>query len=170
MWLPDRQTDRRTDGRTDRRMDRQTPDKVIPMCRYASQVTQKALYRIEIYRHCIKIHQNDKVQKDVKNAPKIWLWNGIKNINPSSNIHLDHCHIIRFVAVAFQSEEAVLWRMDPSMTYFCPTLDPSLGGVCRKVLPQVRGHEFFTPTKFRKHPSSGSEAKADYVFQYIYMH
>ena len=26
------------------------------------------------------------------------------------------------------------------------------------------------PTKFRKHPSGGSEAKADYVFQYIYMH
>ena len=33
----DRQTDRRTDGRTDR----QPPDKVIPMCRYASQATQK---------------------------------------------------------------------------------------------------------------------------------
>ena len=31
----DYQTDRHTDGRTDR----QTPDKVIPMCRYASQVT-----------------------------------------------------------------------------------------------------------------------------------
>ena len=31
MWLPDRQTDR------------QTRDKVIPMCRYASQVTQKGI-------------------------------------------------------------------------------------------------------------------------------
>ena len=30
-------TTRQTDGRTDR----QTPDKVIPMCRYASQATQK---------------------------------------------------------------------------------------------------------------------------------
>ena len=30
-----------TDGRTDRRMDRQTTDKVIPMCRYTSQATQK---------------------------------------------------------------------------------------------------------------------------------
>ena len=30
-----------TDGRTDRRTDRQTTDKVIPMCRYASQATQK---------------------------------------------------------------------------------------------------------------------------------
>ena len=40
---------------------------------------------------------------------------------------------IRFVTVAFQSEEAFLWRRDPSLTYFCPTLDPSLDGVCRKV-------------------------------------
>ena len=29
-----------TDGPTDRRTDRQTTDKVIPMCRYASQATQ----------------------------------------------------------------------------------------------------------------------------------
>ena len=31
-----------TDGQTDRRTDRQTTDKVIPMCRYASQATQKS--------------------------------------------------------------------------------------------------------------------------------
>ena len=37
----DRQTDGRTDGQTDGRTDRQTTDKVIPMCRYASQATQK---------------------------------------------------------------------------------------------------------------------------------
>ena len=35
-WLP-RKCDYWTDGRTDR----QAPDKVIPMCRYASQATQK---------------------------------------------------------------------------------------------------------------------------------
>ena len=29
-----------TTGQTDRRTDRQTPDKVIPMCRYASQAAQ----------------------------------------------------------------------------------------------------------------------------------
>ena len=33
-------TDRPTDGRTDRR----TTDKVIPMCRYASQATQKLCF------------------------------------------------------------------------------------------------------------------------------
>ena len=30
-----------TTGQMDRRTDRQTPDKVIPMCCYASQATQK---------------------------------------------------------------------------------------------------------------------------------
>ena len=30
-----------TTGQTNKRMDRQMPDKVIPMCCYASQVTQK---------------------------------------------------------------------------------------------------------------------------------
>ena len=30
-----------TTGQTHARTDRQTPDKVIPMCRYASQATQK---------------------------------------------------------------------------------------------------------------------------------
>ena len=34
-------TDGRTDRQTDGQTDRQTTDKVIPMCRYASQATQK---------------------------------------------------------------------------------------------------------------------------------
>ena len=34
-------TDGQTDGRTDRQTDGRTTDKVIPMCRYASQATQK---------------------------------------------------------------------------------------------------------------------------------
>ena len=29
---------------------------------------------------------------------------------------------------------------------------------------------YFIPTKFHQNPSSGSGGKADYVFQYIYMH
>ena len=31
-----------TTGQTDTQTDRQTPDKVIPMCRYALQATQKS--------------------------------------------------------------------------------------------------------------------------------
>ena len=34
-----------TTGQTDGRTDRQTPDKVTPMCRYASQATQKRIFR-----------------------------------------------------------------------------------------------------------------------------
>ena len=50
------------------------------------------LYRIKIHRNCIKIRQNDEVQKDVKNASKIWLRNGTKSINTSSHMLLDHCY------------------------------------------------------------------------------
>ena len=79
---------------------------------------------------------------------------------------------IPFVNVAFRSEEEVLWRRNPSLTYFwqIAPLDPPLGGVCRKAYKQVRDYEYFISIKFRKHPSSGSVGNADYVFQYIYMH
>ena len=40
----------------------------------------------------------------------------------------------------------------------------------RNTKMHVRGHKHPIPTKFRKHPSSESLVKADYVFQYIYMH
>ena len=101
---------------------------------------------------------------------------------------------IRFVAIAFRSEEEVLWRRNPSLTYFWQIAPPpgsAPGGVCRKAYKQVRDYEYFISIKFRKHPSSGSAGKADYeyfisikfrkhpssgsagkadyVFQYIYM-
>ena len=55
---------------------------------------------------------------------------------------------IRFVAVAFQSEEEVRWRRGPPVTYFCPALDPPLDGSGRKTTTLVRDHEHFIPTKF----------------------
>ena len=51
----------------------------------------------------------------------------------------------------------------------CPALDPPLGGVCQKAYTQVRDYEYFISIKFRKHPSSDSVGKADYVFHYIYI-
>ena len=49
-WLP-RKCDYQTDRHTHRRTDSQTPDKVIPMCRYTSQATQKPeVLRLPIYR------------------------------------------------------------------------------------------------------------------------
>ena len=55
----------RTDRQTDRRTDRQAADKVIPMCRYASQATQKRYGRClhenhtcyKIYIFCIQIER-----------------------------------------------------------------------------------------------------------------
>ena len=75
---------------------------------------------------------------------------------------------IRFVAVAFQLRRSPLEK-GPSLTYFGPALDPPLGGFGPKVNTNVRGHEFFIPTKFGKYPSSDSVVKADSVFPYIYM-
>ena len=49
--VTDGQTDRRTDRQTDGQTDGQTTNKVIPMCRYASQAIQKlvnTLFLIEI--------------------------------------------------------------------------------------------------------------------------
>ena len=77
---------------------------------------------------------------------------------------------IQFVAVAFQSEEFGEGTLIDLFLANCPALDPPLGGVCRKAYTQVRDYEYFISIKFREHQSSGSVGKADYVFQYIYMH
>ena len=38
-----------TTGQTDTHTDRQTPDKVIPMCRYALQVKQLTMYKVVLF-------------------------------------------------------------------------------------------------------------------------
>ena len=78
---------------------------------------------------------------------------------------------IRFVAVAFRSEEKVFWRRGPPpVDLFCLALVPPLGKYGQNIFMHVPGHEHFIPTKFRKHPLSGSVVKAGYVFPYIHMH
>ena len=52
-----------TDSQTDRRMDRQTPDKVIPMCRYASQATHQTLF-LQIFGLMAIIDQNENDNND----------------------------------------------------------------------------------------------------------
>ena len=78
---------------------------------------------------------------------------------------------IRFVAVAFQSEK-VFWRRGPPPPgdLFCLALDPPRGRYGLNIFMHVPGHEHFIPTKFRKHPLSGSVVKAGNVLPYIYMH
>ena len=44
-----------------------------------------------------------------------------------------------------------------------------LDGFGPKVNTNVRGHEYFIPTKFGEYPSSDSVVKADYVFPYIHI-
>ena len=73
---------------------------------------------------------------------------------------------IRFDAVAFQSEEEVRWRRGPPVTYFCPALDPPLGGSGRKTTTLVRDHEYFIPTKFHQNLSSGSGEEVENVKVY----
>ena len=73
---------------------------------------------------------------------------------------------IRFVAVAFQSEEEALWRRNPSLTYFWQIASPPPGSALGWSLPkslykQVRDYEYFISIKFCKHPSSGSVGKAE---------
>ena len=52
------------------------------------------------------------------------------------------------------------------MTYFCPALDPPLGGSGRKTTTLVRDHEYFIPTKFHQNPSSGSREEVENVKVY----
>ena len=63
---------------------------------------------------------------------------------------------IRVVAVALLSAEDVIWRRGPSVIYFCPALDTSLGRSGRKSTTLVRDLEYFMHTKFHQNPSSGS--------------
>ena len=52
------------------------------------------------------------------------------------------------------------------VTYFCPTLDPPLGGSGRKTTTLVRDHEYFMHTKFHQNPSSGSGEEVENVKVY----
>ena len=78
--------------------------------------------------------------------------------------------LIRFVAVAFRSEEEVFFEEGDPRDLFCLALELPLGKNGQNIFMHVPGHEDFIPTKLRKHPLSGSVVKAGYVFPYIYMH
>ena len=57
-----------TDGRTDGQIDRQTMDKVIPMCRYASQATQK----LQMHIYTIGPTNRDHNEVFVINCPRAY--------------------------------------------------------------------------------------------------
>ena len=80
---------------------------------------------------------------------------------------LDHCYAFSMLPSGLKKK---FFGKGTPQTYFGPALDPPLGWFGPRVNTNVRGHEYFIPTKFGKYPSSNSVVKADYVFQYIYMH
>ena len=97
-------------------------------------------------------------------------WNGTKN-KQHFIPHVSRSLLyIRLVAVAFRSGKRSFFKKRPPtpLTYFCPALDPPLGRYGRNTLMHVRGHEHSIPTKFRKHPSSGSVVKAMTMCSHTY--
>ena len=103
-----------------------------------------------------------KSKKTSKNASKIWLPNETKNNNTSSPHVFRSLLCIRFVAVAFWSEEEVRGRRGPPVTYFGPALDPPLGGSGRKTTTLVRDLEYFILPSFIKIYQAVLEKKLKY--------
>ena len=97
-----------------------------------------------------KMTKSKKTSKRVKNLTSEWNQKWQHFFHNASRSLL----CIWFVAVAFQSEEEVLWRMT-LVTLFGPALDPPLDGSWRKTT-LVRDLEYFIHTKFHQNPSSGS--------------
>ena len=67
------------------------------------------------------------------------------------------------------SEEEVIWRREPLGPILAPPWIHPWADLAQESI-QMWGHEYFIPTKLGKYTSSNSVVKADYVFQYIYMH
>ena len=83
---------------------------------------------------------------------------------------VDNCYAFSLLLQHSTLKEKFFGERPPSLTYYGPALDLSLGGFCPKVNTNERGLEYFIPTKFGEYPSSDSVVKSDYVFPYIYMH
>ena len=85
--------------------------------------------------------------------------------NTSSQMLLDHCY-----AFSMLLKPSGLKKKGNPPDLFWPRPGSTPGWFCPRVNTNVRGHEYFIPTKFGKYPSSNSVVKANYVFQYIDMH
>ena len=68
------------------------------------------------------------------------------------NFHLTR-NINKYVNIELQRS---FLKQGTPVNYFCPALDPPLGGSGRKATTLVRDHEYFMHTKFYQNPSSGS--------------
>ena len=73
---------------------------------------------------------------------------------------LDHCYAFGLSLKPSGLKKKFLEGGDPK-TYFCPALDPTLGGSGRTPPPLVRNQKYVIPTKFYQNPSirSGEEVE-----------
>ena len=76
---------------------------------------------------------------------------------------LDHCYAFGLSLYHSGLKKNFLKEGDPRDIFFCPALDPPLGGSGRKTTTLVRDHEYFIPTKFHQNPSSGSGEEVENV-------
>ena len=85
---------------------------------------------------------------------------------------LDHCYEFGLLLLSSGLTKFFEEGDPPPVTYLASllNLDPPLGRYGQNIFTHVPGHEHFIPTKFRKHPLSGSVVKAGNAFLYIYMH
>ena len=84
---------------------------------------------------------------------------------------LDHCYEFGLLLQPSGLKKKFFEEGDPPpRNLFCLALNLPLGKYGQNIFMHVPGHEHFIPTKFRKHPLSGSVVKAGYAFPYIYMH
>ena len=82
---------------------------------------------------------------------------------------LDHCYAFGLLLLSSGLKKNFLEEVDPlPRDLFLSRPGSAPSQYDRNMHMQV--HEHFIPTKFRKHPSSGSVVKADYVFPYNNMH
>ena len=61
-----------------------------------------------------------KSKKNVKNASKIWLWNGTKNNNTSSHMFLDHFYAFGFLLLPSGLKKKFPEEGDPLWPIFAP--------------------------------------------------
>ena len=83
---------------------------------------------------------------------------------------LDHCYEFGLLLQPSGLKKFFEEGEPPPVTNFASPWIRPLGKYGQNIFMHVLSHEHFIPTKFRKHPLSGSVVKAGYVFPYIYMH
>ena len=98
--------------------------------------------------------------KTVKNASKIWLRNGTKNNNTSSNMLVDHCYAFGLSLYPSGLKKKFL-EGDPRDLFAPPWIHPVR--IWPKTSTIVRDHEYFISTNFDQNPSSRSREEVENV-------